>query len=45
MYVAVKYEVQLAEAVADMGNAGMTSERVELCFSILGEIASAKKPS
>ena len=39
----MKYEVRLAEAVAEMGFPGMTSERVELCFSILGELESSDK--
>ena len=35
-FIALQYEIQLAEAVAQSGQDGITPERIDLCFSILG---------
>ena len=38
-YLALKYEMQLAEVISESGGGReVTSERLELCFSILGII-------
>lgn len=42
---ALQYEVRLAEADSRSGNGGLTAERIDLCFSILGGMALPIPPS